>query len=61
MDTGTAVKPPRLHEPNDCAPAIPGPAIGHCESWWPIDRLPWWCPQCGDLLGLCLEEKRCDL
>lgn len=51
-----AAHPPRLNEANDLAPSIPGPAIAHCRAWWPIDRLPWWCPACGALLGLCLEE-----
>lgn len=52
MDTRTP------HAPlTDYAPEIPGPAIAHCGAWHPLTALPWWCPQCGALLGLCLEEE----
>lgn len=49
-------KPPRLHESNDCAPDIPGPAVAHCGAWHPLTALPWWCPVCGDCVGLSREE-----
>ena len=35
----------------------PGPnRIAHCRTWHPLTALPWWCPQCGACVGLCMED-----
>jgi hypothetical protein len=47
------------NDPNEelIAPSILGPAIAHCGQWHEINSLPWQCPKCDELLGLCMEKE----